>query len=235
MAPTFSSTTGIQISMARFSQVLYDEQKELVKVDAGCLWDQVYSKLAPYNRNVIGGASSEGVGVGGWLLGGGYSLKSNRYGLGIDNVVQYEVVTPDGRVRKVTAKQEGKLFQALRVSMNLTRICKRLTVFTLSFDIHREEGTISASSLSLCSRLIPKDQPMYILFLSSVDRTYSFFIAQGGFFIVPGSRTKEVKAAIVDFVENEDRQEATLVAAFRHELKNGNVEVGILELCPEHC
>jgi FAD/FMN-containing dehydrogenase len=73
MAPTFSSTTGIQISIAGFSDVLYVRMKELVKVGAGCLWDQVYSKLAPFGRNV------SRVGVGGWLLGGGYSLKSNQY------------------------------------------------------------------------------------------------------------------------------------------------------------
>ncbi|KAF9465830.1 hypothetical protein BDZ94DRAFT_1234435 [Collybia nuda] len=115
MAPKFSSTTGIQISMARFSKVQYNPKTQFVDIGAGCLWDQVYSKLAASGRNVIGGASSDGVGVGGWLLGGDYSLKSNRYGLGIDHIVEYEIVTPDGRVREVNAKKESKLFQALRV------------------------------------------------------------------------------------------------------------------------
>jgi FAD/FMN-containing dehydrogenase len=117
MAPTFSSTSGIQIYMARFSQVRYDQKTKLVELGAGCLWDQVYIKLAPFGRNVIGGASSDGVGVGGWLLGGGYSLKSNRYGLGIDNIVSYEIVTPDGRVRKVSEQKESELFHALRVGI----------------------------------------------------------------------------------------------------------------------
>jgi FAD/FMN-containing dehydrogenase len=118
MAPTVSSTTGIQISMARFSKVQYNPKTRVVEIGAGCLWDQVYSKLTASGRNVIGGASSDGVGVAGWLLGGGYSLKSNRYGLGIDHIVEYEIVTPDGRVRKVNAGKEGKLFQALRVRIN---------------------------------------------------------------------------------------------------------------------
>lgn len=115
MAPTFSSTTGIQISMARFCRVVYDRDNQLVEVGAGCLWEQVYRNLASVGRNVIGGASHDGVGVGGWLLGGGYSLKSNRYGLGIDHIVAYEIVTPDGVVRKVTERRDRTLFQALRV------------------------------------------------------------------------------------------------------------------------
>lgn len=115
MAPTFSSTTGIQIYMTRFSKVRYDAETKTASVGAGCLWDQVYSILAPTGRNVVGGASGDGVGVAGWLLGGGYSLKSNRYGLGIDHVVSYEILTPDGQHRLVDAKNKPELFQALRV------------------------------------------------------------------------------------------------------------------------
>jgi FAD/FMN-containing dehydrogenase len=92
MVPGFSSTTGIQISMARFSKVSYNSSKETVDVGAGCLWDEVYNELTPRKRNVVGGAARQGVGVGGWLLGGGYSLKSNKYGLGIDNIVAFRVV-----------------------------------------------------------------------------------------------------------------------------------------------
>ncbi|KAK7446016.1 hypothetical protein VKT23_014639 [Stygiomarasmius scandens] len=98
MQPGFSSTKGIHISMACFDKIQYDRKSTIVKVGAGCLWDQVYWKMAPYKRNIIGGASRDGVGVAGWLLGGGYSLKSNVYGLGIDNIERIEIVTPDGRV-----------------------------------------------------------------------------------------------------------------------------------------
>lgn len=103
--------------MSRFTDVNYDPETTYVEVGAGCLWDQVYNELVPRKRNVIGGASSQGVGVGGWLLGAGYSLKSNKYGLGIDNVVEYEVVVPDGRVLTVNEKNDEKLFQALRVRL----------------------------------------------------------------------------------------------------------------------
>lgn len=119
MAPTYSSTTGILISMTRFAKVRYHKDTQLVDIGSGCLWDQVYSALAPTQRNIVGGASADGVGVAGWLLGAGYSLKSNRRGLGIDNVVAIEIVTPDGETRSVSLGQEKDLFQALRVSSSL--------------------------------------------------------------------------------------------------------------------
>ncbi|KAF9465826.1 hypothetical protein BDZ94DRAFT_1253281 [Collybia nuda] len=190
MAPTVSSTTGIQISMSRFSKVLYDSKTQLVEIGAGCLWDQVYSKLAPSGRNVIGGASSDGVGVGGWLLGGGYSLKSNRYGLGIDHIVEYEIVTPDGRIRTVTAQKERDLFQALRGGGNNFGI---VTKFVL--------------------------------------KTYSQNPTYGAYLLVPGKQSEEVKNALVDFVDNEHRQEACAIAAFRHKLVRGEVEFTISIIC----
>ncbi|KAK1221557.1 hypothetical protein PQX77_015676 [Marasmius sp. AFHP31] len=183
MAPTFSSTTGIHIAMIRFSKVQYDPKTQRVKIGSGCLWDQVYSELAPTGRNVIGGASSDGVGVGGWLLGGGYSLKSNRHGLGIDNVVAINIVTPDGRSLQVTAEKNRDLFQALRGGGNNFGI---VTSFTL--------------------------------------KTFAQNPTYGSYFVISGVRQEEFKKALVDFVENEERPEACVVAAFRHELVRGVAE-----------
>lgn len=61
MVPGASSTPGIMISMARFDNVDYDSATQLVKVGAGCLWDQVYAQMYQYRRNVVGGAASQGV------------------------------------------------------------------------------------------------------------------------------------------------------------------------------
>lgn len=61
MVPGASSTPGIMISMARFDNVDYDSATQLVKVGAGCLWDQVYAQMYQYRRKVVGGAASQGV------------------------------------------------------------------------------------------------------------------------------------------------------------------------------
>ncbi|EKM58293.1 uncharacterized protein PHACADRAFT_90057, partial [Phanerochaete carnosa HHB-10118-sp] len=132
MAPTFSSTTGIHISMVGFSKIRYDSQNQVVEIGSGCLWAQVYSKLARTGRNIVGGASADGVGVGGWLVGGGYSLKSNCHGLGIDNVVEFEIVTPDGRVRTANADKNSDLFQALRGGGNNFGIVTKFTLRTFA-------------------------------------------------------------------------------------------------------
>ena len=137
MRPNDSCTNGIQISMARFSDIVINHEDSTVEVGAGCLWDQVYNKLARHGKglNIIGGAAREGVGVAGWLLGGGYSLKSNRYGLGIDNIAAYEVVTPNGQIFKVS---EGDLYQALRV--------RELPIFHSS---HFDDRTLRAVGTTL--------------------------------------------------------------------------------------
>ena len=45
----------------------------------------------------------------------GYAWQTNRYGLGIDNLVAYELVKPDGQVVKVTAQSDAELFFGLKV------------------------------------------------------------------------------------------------------------------------
>lgn len=89
--PGFSSTKGIHISMSRFNHVIYHEKNGTVDIGSGLIWDDVFKQLEPYNISVVGGRIS-GVGVGGLLLGGGYSWKSNQYGLSIDNIYGYEVI-----------------------------------------------------------------------------------------------------------------------------------------------
>ncbi len=88
--PGFSSTTGIQISMSRFGKVIYHSKNQTVDVGSGLLWNDVYEILDPENVTVIGGRVGS-VGVAGLILGGGYSWKSNQYGLSIDHVFEYEV------------------------------------------------------------------------------------------------------------------------------------------------
>lgn len=52
--------------------------------------------------------------AGGWLQGGGHSSLSPRYGLGVDNVLEIEIVTADGILRTVNEYNSPDLFWALR-------------------------------------------------------------------------------------------------------------------------
>ncbi|EGN97867.1 hypothetical protein SERLA73DRAFT_160903 [Serpula lacrymans var. lacrymans S7.3] len=135
-SPRLSSTSGIQIYMARFDLIQYNSATDTVDIGAGCLWDQVYKELLPYKRSVVGGSTSEGVGVAGWLLGGGYSLKTNQYGLGIDNIVGFEIVMPSGNVINVRQGEikHKDLFEALKGGGNNFGIVTKFIINTFYED-----------------------------------------------------------------------------------------------------
>jgi FAD/FMN-containing dehydrogenase len=52
--------------------------------------------------------------AGGWVQGGGHSPFSTLFGLGVDNVVEFKVVTADGRLVVANDVVNQDLFFALR-------------------------------------------------------------------------------------------------------------------------
>ena len=66
----FSSTCGVQISLARFNTCHVNTEAMTVELGPGLLWDELYDRLDPYGVIVVGGRIP-GVGVGGLILGGG--------------------------------------------------------------------------------------------------------------------------------------------------------------------
>lgn len=97
--------------MTFFDQIVLSNQA-YIDVGGGCLWAQVYAAMENSGKNVVGGHG----GVAGFLLGGGYSLLSNQYGLAIDHILEMEVVLPGGKVMTVKEDGEGSdLFEALKV------------------------------------------------------------------------------------------------------------------------
>ncbi|CAF4165609.1 unnamed protein product, partial [Adineta steineri] len=115
--PGFSSTKDVHISMLRFSKVAYNSTDQTVDVGPGLVWNDVYKQLQPYNVSVLGGRVSN-VGVGGFLLGGGYGWKSNQYGLSIDTILEYELVTPNGTIVNVNNETYPDLFFGLKGGLN---------------------------------------------------------------------------------------------------------------------
>ncbi|KAF8258461.1 hypothetical protein EI94DRAFT_1815309 [Lactarius quietus] len=93
--------------------IVLNEEEGTVEIGAGLIWTEVFSYLVPKGLNVVGGRLV-GVGVGGFILGGGYSWKTNQYSLTIDTVTAFELVLPNGHVKVVTEKDEDLWF-ALRV------------------------------------------------------------------------------------------------------------------------
>lgn len=52
--------------------------------------------------------------LGGWMQAGGHNPFVNRIGMQVDNIVELEVVTADGKFQKVSECNNPELFWALR-------------------------------------------------------------------------------------------------------------------------
>ncbi|KAH9037371.1 FAD-binding domain-containing protein [Lactarius deliciosus] len=122
----FSSTLGVQISLTRFDDIVIDEDSETVEIGAGLTWTDVYASIVPKGINVVGGRIN-GVGVPGLTLGGGYSWKTNQFGLTLDTVTKFELVLPSGEVTTVTEKDEDLWF-GLRGGLNNYGVVTKFTL-----------------------------------------------------------------------------------------------------------
>ncbi|KAF9460196.1 hypothetical protein BDZ94DRAFT_1324266 [Collybia nuda] len=185
--PGFSSTEGVHISMSRFSEVTYDADTQTAVVGAGLIWDDVYAALAPHGVNVLGGRVT-GVGVSGFMLGGGYSWKSNQYGLAVDSAVAFELVKPNGDVVNVTSTSDPTLFSGLKArygGMNNFGIVTRFTLRTfpqtmvwgglITYTLPHIPEVASAVADFSTRVTDPK---------ASIITTYNFLLGQGSTFLI---------------------------------------------------
>ena len=108
--------SGYVINMAKMKAITVSSDR--IEVQAGALWGDVYELLNKVNhQQLITGPMYPNVGIGGYSLGGGFSLLSRKYGLAIDSVISMRMVTADGsRVVVVNESMNSELFWALRGS-----------------------------------------------------------------------------------------------------------------------
>ncbi len=90
-----------------------DPAARSARIKAGARWGDVVDAVTPHGLAVMHG-SSPSVGVIGYLLGGGLSFYARKHGLAANHVRAFEVVTPDGALRRVDARNGAELFWALR-------------------------------------------------------------------------------------------------------------------------
>jgi FAD/FMN-containing dehydrogenase len=83
-------------------------------IGAGEGWQDVYEWAGTLSITAVGGYHQTVGASGGWLTGGGHSILSPVFGLGVDRVVQFRIVTPDGILRVANVCQNQDLFWALR-------------------------------------------------------------------------------------------------------------------------
>ncbi|KAK2460201.1 hypothetical protein APHAL10511_007792 [Amanita phalloides] len=127
--PNFSSSKGVLIALYRFNEVVYDPASQTAIIGTGLIFDDVYTALEPHQVSVLGGRVT-GIGVGGFVLGGGYSWKTNQYGLAVDTVTSFELVKPNGEITNVTESSDSELFFGLKGGLNNFGVVTRITMRT---------------------------------------------------------------------------------------------------------
>ncbi|KAG9105455.1 hypothetical protein FRC07_009271 [Ceratobasidium sp. 392] len=124
--PSGASSTdgGLVIDLQpRLNSVRVDPEAKLAYVSGGALWGDVDEATVKHGlASVSGVVSHTGVGessssqslLSSLTLGGGFGWLCSQYGLVIDNVVQYTLVTASGSILTVSDSSNPDLFWALR-------------------------------------------------------------------------------------------------------------------------
>jgi FAD/FMN-containing dehydrogenase len=122
-APVTAQVTGhgatravdgaVLIRTGALDAVSVDRSAAVARVGAGVRWARLMSELDGTGFTGVAG-SNPNVGVVGYLLGGGLSWFSRRYGFAARGLRAVELVGADGTPRRVTAESDADLMWALR-------------------------------------------------------------------------------------------------------------------------
>lgn len=120
---------GITIDLGRMTKVTYDAHSKLALIQPGGRWVDVYQELLKYQVCVTGGRDGN-VGVGGFLTGGGNSYYAGLYGLGCDNIANFEFVLADGDIINANEASHSDLWTALKGGSGNFGIVTRFDMYT---------------------------------------------------------------------------------------------------------
>lgn len=104
---------GPLISTKYLNEVNFDPSSMTVRVGPGNDWEDVQKQLTPAGVTVVGGRIG-GVGVGGYVLGGGLSFLSTEYGWAANNIVEFEVVLANATIVYASENSHPDLYKALK-------------------------------------------------------------------------------------------------------------------------
>ena len=104
---------GMQIDLSTYRDVYVDPIEKTARVAGGSLLGELDHEAMAHGLVTTAGTVSH-TGVGGLTLGGGFGRLARRFGLTIDNVLEFDVVTADGTLRRASREQNPDLYWALR-------------------------------------------------------------------------------------------------------------------------
>jgi FAD/FMN-containing dehydrogenase len=109
----FLRDEGVLIDLADLNRVEVDAERRTARVEPGATHQMLADAAVPHGLGFpIGHCPT--VGLGGYLLAGGYGWNPRNWGPGCWNVTALEVVTVDGEPRRIDAQSDPELFWAAR-------------------------------------------------------------------------------------------------------------------------
>ena len=104
---------GIMLDLSEMKRIEIDVERRTAWAEAGLTAGE-YTAAAAAHGLVTGFGDAGSVGIGGITLGGGVGYLVRKHGLTIDSLLAAEIVTADGRLRRVDAQTNPDLFWAIR-------------------------------------------------------------------------------------------------------------------------
>jgi len=104
---------GLMIDLAPMQGVSVDKAAKTARVEPG-VWLGTMDQALQKSGFIVPAGTVSHTGVAGLSLGGGTGRLARKFGLTIDSLVGAELITPDGKMRKVNAQDNPDLFWAIR-------------------------------------------------------------------------------------------------------------------------
>ncbi|KAM0129465.1 hypothetical protein ACHAO1_008479 [Botrytis cinerea] len=120
---------GVTIDLSSLDAISLNDARTIVSLGPGTRWQNVYAELDEFNLTVSGGRVA-GIGVGGYLTGGGISFFSPAYGWACDQITGIEVVLAGGVVVYASPNLHPDLFSALLGGSNNFGVVTRFDIKT---------------------------------------------------------------------------------------------------------
>jgi len=111
--PIGDTSDRILLDMSAFDKVEIDPLARTARVGGSVRWIELVSAANQHGLTAPFGSAAS-VGVTGYMMGGGIGFMSRHLGLGCNAIRSAELVTPDGRIRRIDAGSDPDLFWALR-------------------------------------------------------------------------------------------------------------------------
>lgn len=122
---------GVALDLSLLADIMLSSDGSVLHIGTGARWLDVYEFLERANLDLsVNGARAGSVGVGGFLLGGGISVSSNRYGWACDSVEAIEVITGNGSLIESNATYHNQLFASMKGTGSALGIATRFSLKT---------------------------------------------------------------------------------------------------------